>query len=486
MFLLLLSTFAYFSTAAIIFGDEVKNSILSVIFFNLLFLLVYWSYRITKWIKDEKLRITKIMIMSKDGYEPEITRVQSKRNLFKFIKTYFTKETNFVAHPEEYWWKKQLTFRKQDISDILKKFIENNKGGVMQQEEFAYEGIFDKKEQQERSPIKLNNSRRMDASNIVGTLNKSKLADEEIHIKHNGSHVIQMQDEISDRSLSPNSANANAFSRRSKKNAITRDLNKSPFDMTLSRAKPKPLFNLYDHGSKKVTDSTKINKLDMYRSAKEIKVARLQTRKGSGNIDGKMTNKLVEEVQQKKINNIYKKNTEKTRHNSIPVNSYNSTDSGNLLVPDRKGIISHNKSPDSNTSENTGKFEKSENNYEIKEPVIIITNETQRSNQISMQNNMSEPLPIGKLGASDAEEETNKSNQTKDKIEVEPLDKIHPKKRDSEPIPLNTSNEEQKIPNSTKRNSKEDLGIIPEEQHSGSYSTIIQFTQSRQKGLTIQ
>ena len=40
--------------------------------------------------------------MSRDRFETEISKVRSKWNLFKYIKTYIIKETNFVTHLEEY------------------------------------------------------------------------------------------------------------------------------------------------------------------------------------------------------------------------------------------------------------------------------------------------------------------------------------------------------------------------------------------------
>ena len=84
--------------------------------------------------------------MSKDGYETEISRLQSKRNLFKFIKTYFIKETDFISDPEEFWWKTNLTHKKHQIRESIKNFIENNQFVQDQNESFAYEGIFDQKE----------------------------------------------------------------------------------------------------------------------------------------------------------------------------------------------------------------------------------------------------------------------------------------------------------------------------------------------------
>lgn len=102
----ILAAFAYFLIQAIFNEDKVRDSVLTLIFMILIAMNTYWIYSVILYVIKRKLRIFKISILSKDGYEPEITRLQSKRNLFKFIKTYFTKEINFVPHPEEFWWRK--------------------------------------------------------------------------------------------------------------------------------------------------------------------------------------------------------------------------------------------------------------------------------------------------------------------------------------------------------------------------------------------
>lgn len=144
LFTFLIGMFALFITSVFIFDSLTVFIILSLITLILLLLDVYWCYRVIKTKKEESMYITKILAMSKDGYETEISRVQSKRNLFKFIKTYMTKETNFVKHPEEYWWKRRVNYRKQEIEESYQQFI-MNVAPQQEQEDFAYEGIFDKK-----------------------------------------------------------------------------------------------------------------------------------------------------------------------------------------------------------------------------------------------------------------------------------------------------------------------------------------------------
>uniref|UniRef100_A0A7S3J5G7 TLC domain-containing protein n=1 Tax=Euplotes harpa TaxID=151035 RepID=A0A7S3J5G7_9SPIT len=144
LFTFLIGMFVFFITSVFIFDSLTVFIILSLITLILLLLDVYWCYRVIKTKKEESMYITKILAMSKDGYETEISRVQSKRNLFKFIKTYMTKETNFVKHPEEYWWKRRVNYRKQEIEESYQQFI-MNVAPQQEQEDFAYEGIFDKK-----------------------------------------------------------------------------------------------------------------------------------------------------------------------------------------------------------------------------------------------------------------------------------------------------------------------------------------------------
>lgn len=143
--------------------------------------------------------------MSKDGYEQELTRVQSKRNLFKFIKSYMTKEVNFVAHPEEYWWKRGTQIKRRSIEENFQHLLLDVEKAPEQQEDFAYEGIFDKKPRNQ-SPTKMKGSR-MDVSNFIGTLNRSNFFEDK-NLRNNVSHVLALNEEPSNQSFSPNSANS--------------------------------------------------------------------------------------------------------------------------------------------------------------------------------------------------------------------------------------------------------------------------------------
>jgi hypothetical protein len=136
--------------------------------------------------------------MSKDGYETEISRVQSKRNLFKFLKSYFVKETNFITHPEEYWWKIHTSKKQRDIEESFQQFILDTAPQQVQ-EDFAYEGIFDKKKDVQ-TPQKASGSR-MDVSMYFNTMNRSKiLKDDYKMVRNNASHIVLAQDDVSEHS----------------------------------------------------------------------------------------------------------------------------------------------------------------------------------------------------------------------------------------------------------------------------------------------
>jgi hypothetical protein len=246
-------------------------------------------YKVIVKTKERALYITKILAISKDGYEKEISRVESKRNLFKFIKTYLVKETNFVSNPEEYWLKRKVYHKRKDIEESLQHFILNT-APINEQEEFAYEGIFDQKK--DISPLKLKGSR-MDLSNFINPLNRSKMVDDDLQFKPNSGNIIHLQEDISNNSISPNSANSNAFGRRMKRD-IKNDVS-SRMPAVISGS-----FHDYTIPKRKVASPQKKGKFEKHRSHKQIQISRLQTRKGSENLERNMANKLVNEVNQEK------------------------------------------------------------------------------------------------------------------------------------------------------------------------------------------
>jgi len=176
----------------------------------LLTLLFCWIYLTIVKTKVRSLFIHKIFALSKDGYEAEISRLQSKRNLFKFIKTYFVRETNFVPHPEEFWWKQSTYNKRKDIEESFQQFILNN-APQQEQEDFAYEGIFDKNNENDKSPM-MGIGNRVD-NYFKSAMNRSNMVLDEYRMLKNSSNGVINNEEISEQSRSPNSANYRAFGR---------------------------------------------------------------------------------------------------------------------------------------------------------------------------------------------------------------------------------------------------------------------------------
>lgn len=207
-----------------------------------------------------------------------------------------------------------------------------------------------------------------------------------------------------------------------------------------------------------------------------------------------MANKLVNEVtQNREPGNYSKMASEKIRHNSIPVTTPSET-SNLLLIPStNKSYNVINKSRDSNDTSSLPKTDRKEPTDEIKEESETVkksimetsgVTETHNSYKINVTKNFTDPIATIKDAATDPADTSKMSdniNQSPTLAEA----RRNPQKRESMSVPLNVSKEEAQDIVHPNRLGKEDLGIIPEE-HSQSYSTIIHFNQSRQKGLSPQ
>mmetsp|Transcript_2091 Transcript_2091/g.2656 ORF Transcript_2091/g.2656 Transcript_2091/m.2656 type:complete len:123 (+) Transcript_2091:702-1070(+) len=121
----------------------------------------------------------------------------------------------------------------------------------------------------------------MDSGHLVQA-NRSKMMEDENFFKSNlsnkSNHVIQIQDEISNHSFSPNSANSAALTRKLK----NKEEKKSPFDVGM---KPTVLGTFNEAAVRNVRDKVQVNKMEKVRSTKQINVARLNTRKKSENLE---------------------------------------------------------------------------------------------------------------------------------------------------------------------------------------------------------
>lgn len=90
---------------------------------------------------------------------------------------------------------------KQKIKESTKNLIESNPFLDQQNDDFAYEGIFDKKQQKSEkvvSPTKMATNRRLETSNIFG-LNKTQANFGDITHKKN--NPIDLQEDVSEKSV---------------------------------------------------------------------------------------------------------------------------------------------------------------------------------------------------------------------------------------------------------------------------------------------
>ena len=142
--------------------------------------------------------MTKIIALSKDGFEKEIDRVQSKLNLFYFLKSHDNDILLQKTYEERYW---HLATQKteQKIDNKYEKFLVDQANEV--DENFAYEGLFDQENKKNLKKIGTGIDRsRIDVSHIMGPLSKSRIIDEQ-----NFSNILNKTNKNSMNSFSKNS-----------------------------------------------------------------------------------------------------------------------------------------------------------------------------------------------------------------------------------------------------------------------------------------
>lgn len=249
-----------------------------------------------------------------------------------------------------------------------------------------------------------------------------------------------------------------------------------------------------DYAGRKIPASVKRLKFEKYRSSKQINITRLQTRKRSENIDKNMANKLVNEVEQnRETGNYAKMASEKIRHNSIPVTTPSETSNLLVIPSSNKSYNMINKTRDSNDTSSLPKTDRKPQTDERKEDSEVVkksfmessgVTETHNSYKINVTKNFTDPIATIKSAGTDPAD-TSKISDNNNLSPTQVEGRRNPQKRESMSVPLNMTKDEVQEVTQQKRLSKEDLGIIPEE-HSQSYSTIIHFNQSRQKGLSPQ
>jgi hypothetical protein len=82
--------------------------------------------------------------MSKDGFEREISRIESKRNFFYFIRKNYVGNQSDIHNDENVYWISKIKSREKKLNKQQEMFL----AGQFQDDDddFAYEGIFDQKE----------------------------------------------------------------------------------------------------------------------------------------------------------------------------------------------------------------------------------------------------------------------------------------------------------------------------------------------------
>ena len=137
---------ALLAALAQVFTTErrVLYGLLSIGCITMMIFILYWSHQNYKRIKMTKYKSIEIFAVSKDGYDTELTRLESKRNFSNFLETYMSLEVAAVKDDDEFWWYKHTSRTKKDLKDRFQKFISQVYDTT---DNFQYEGIFDKKEE---------------------------------------------------------------------------------------------------------------------------------------------------------------------------------------------------------------------------------------------------------------------------------------------------------------------------------------------------
>jgi hypothetical protein len=111
--------------------------------------------------------------VSKDGFETVIDRKQSKMNLSNFLLQYMPLDTTEIKDNEASWWHLKTIIATDQLDNRIQKFLETFQL-VHNNEEFAYEGIFDRKEESVMSPINKFNKNRLEMSQMITPIDRSK------------------------------------------------------------------------------------------------------------------------------------------------------------------------------------------------------------------------------------------------------------------------------------------------------------------------
>lgn len=215
-----------------------------------------------------------ITALSRDGFEKEISRVESKRNLFNFIRQNYLKEIVELDDQEQFHWIARINRANKTYKKRLEMFLDRKQEDL--DEVFAYEGIFDQKEKGNMKPNTLADRSRMEASYFMGTFSKSRIHD----VDRNMSNTLNRHGN-SQHSMSRNSEHSNNFQSSYKNRDLVDSKSRNVFQSRKSlrvqsdivpttivrdNTKSRSLANIFIINNRKVSDSDSVNLKDSVKS----------------------------------------------------------------------------------------------------------------------------------------------------------------------------------------------------------------------------
>lgn len=103
------------------------------------------------------------------------------------------RELKSIHKGEEFWWNSRLIKSENDLHDRYHKFVQNF--NIFENNElFAYEGLFDKKEKNVFAASPRLERSRFEKPNILAQLDQSRIGDDKYKIKLNSSNVMNIND----------------------------------------------------------------------------------------------------------------------------------------------------------------------------------------------------------------------------------------------------------------------------------------------------
>lgn len=167
---------------AIIVYQEPKTLshwIVMTIWIILILNLGYLIYRLVKYCAWScNPLVVHISARSKDGFEREISRKESKQNLYHFMKKNHSKTLEYFQTDEREYWAARVKKRGKQLIKEYELFLTQKDQDI--NENFDYEGIFDKQDS-DKKPSAVLDRTRMDLSRYMGGLSQSRMQENSQH-----------------------------------------------------------------------------------------------------------------------------------------------------------------------------------------------------------------------------------------------------------------------------------------------------------------